>query len=801
MIKKFKEITNLAVFQNFLWDSAVITSPSNQVINCGEINVLYGRNYSGKTTLSRIVRAAENGNISDKFENPSFTIELVDGTLIKENSLSAHGKAIRVFNEDFVRDNLKFMTDPDASIESFAILGESNNEIEAQIQAIENEIGINEEGSETGLMATLKERTAALSTATQNHSLRSSQLESRIATKATDSTVGIKYNPQRFGDLNYTKVKLINDIRKVTGSSFIQSDSGALAAAESLILESLKDTIEPLTAANLSYTSLSDEAKTLIEKAIGQSDKIDELLRDFALNNWVKQGRHLHKEKRTNCAFCNNEISAARWSELEKHFDQESSQLEAAIDALIIKCNSEILQNTNPFESYTNAFYSKFHKDLQRLASLYDKLRIKYAEELTAIKEQLVKRKNNITVIGTFIEGQDFSNRINSLYGMFEKLRVACNAYSSTLAIDQNTAKDTLRLKEVSDFVIEVGYSAEIAAIAGLSGIEVTARQQKNETVQTIAVKNGEIAVLRRQLKDETKGADKVNEYLNNFFGHDALSLRAIEQERDNDGSAFRFEVIRDGNKAYHLSEGEYSLIAFCYFMARLEDIETRGVKPLIWIDDPISSLDSNHIFFIYSLIKAEIVDKNMFEQLFVSTHNLDFLKYLKRLNGNSAPGRSYAKSYFMVQRSDRTSTISLMPKYLQDYGTEFNYLFHQVYKCAQITTVDDTNYTTFYNFGNNARKFLEVYLHYKFPDGKDDNTKLQKFFGSATIPPVLLDRINNEYSHLSAAFERGATSIEVPEMKSAAEMIINRIKDTDIAQYNAFLTSIGVTAANDDIG
>jgi len=66
--------------------------------------------------------------------------------------------------------------------------------------------------------------------------------------------------------------------------------------------------------------------------------------------------------------------------------------------------------------------------------------------------------------------------------------------------------------------------------------------------------------------------------------------------------------------------------------MAKLEDIETKGSKPIIWIDDPISSLDSNHIFFVYSLINSEIVAKDDFEQLFVSTHNLDFLKYLKRL-------------------------------------------------------------------------------------------------------------------------------------------------------------------------
>lgn len=88
-----------------------------------------------------------------------------------------------------------------------------------------------------------------------------------------------------------------------------------------------------------------------------------------------------------------------------------------------------------------------------------------------------------------------------------------------------------------------------------------------------------------------------------------------------------RFEIIRNGEKAYHLSEGECSLIAFCYFLAKLQDVETKGSKPIIWIDDPISSLDSNHVFFVYSLINAEIIAKDEFEQIFISTHNLDFLK------------------------------------------------------------------------------------------------------------------------------------------------------------------------------
>ena len=132
------------------------------------------------------------------------------------------------------------------------------------------------------------------------------------------------------------------------------------------------------------------------------------------------------------------------------------------------------------------------------------------------------------------------------------------------------------------------------------------------------------------------------------------------------------------------------------------------------------------------------------------------------------------------------------MPKYLKKYVTEFNYLFHQIQQCAAIEAVDDANYTIFYNFANNARKFFEIYLYYKYPDqGMSDET-LCLFFGEEKIPAVFTNRINNEYSHLCGVFERGSTPVEVPEMQTAARQIIERLKE-DKDQYSSLLKSVGV--------
>lgn len=50
------------------------------------------------------------------------------------------------------------------------------------------------------------------------------------------------------------------------------------------------------------------------------------------------------------------------------------------------------------------------------------------------------------------------------------------------------------------------------------------------------------------------------------------------------------------------------------------------------------------------------------------------------------------------------------MPSYLRDYITEFNYLFHQIYKCRNQGGTNEPH-EPFYGFGNNLRKFLEAFL------------------------------------------------------------------------------------------
>ncbi len=151
MITKFKSIKKLAVFQDFDWD-ANMRDKGNNIVSFKSINILYGRNYSGKTTLSRITRALETGNISDKYENPTFEVSIQGFGEVTQNNLTAHEKKIRVFNEDFIKKHLSFITNPDGIIAPFAILGDANARLEREIQELKTQLG-KEENEEQGLEA------------------------------------------------------------------------------------------------------------------------------------------------------------------------------------------------------------------------------------------------------------------------------------------------------------------------------------------------------------------------------------------------------------------------------------------------------------------------------------------------------------------------------------------------------------------------------------------------------------------------------------------------------------------------
>lgn len=221
MIKKIKSINNFAVFKNFNWNNSV-KNPDGSVIEFQKLNILYGRNYSGKTTLSRIFRAIETGQLPKNYEGVEFEVEDNHLNTVTESNLASFQGKMRVFNEDFVREHLRFLLDPAAEIEPFAILGAENAQIQEKIDSLEKEIGSDKEGRETGLCKLAKDAQDKSKKIENELGSAIKSYEGRLTEKATDRKIGIKYKPEKFGDQNYNRAKMNEDIKVVLSDKYAE---------------------------------------------------------------------------------------------------------------------------------------------------------------------------------------------------------------------------------------------------------------------------------------------------------------------------------------------------------------------------------------------------------------------------------------------------------------------------------------------------------------------------------------------------------------------------------------------------
>ena len=445
------------------------------------------------------------------------------------------------------------------------------------------------------------------------------------------------------------------------------------------------------------------------------------------------------------------------------------------------------------------SFYASVRPSFEDVKEKLNEALSAYKDESNKILRELHGRQKDIFKLRQCPEFKDFSDEINERIGKLNDVIKQNNEKTESLSDDQEKARTELRLNDVAVFIRDIELVDEEQKVAGLKKEEK--RKEKYHCLLERKVERLEkkIEKLLAKLQDEKKGAEKVNEYLNHFFGLEGLKLVAKEDETE---SKYKFQIMRGNQPAYNMSEGERSLVSFCYFMAKLEDTETKGKELIVYIDDPVSSLDSNHIFFVFSLIESVLAkprknpggsNRYKYKQLFISTHNLDFLKYLKRLS--TPPKKNHGGAEFLlVEKEGLSSNLRLMPRYLRNYQTEFIYLFHQIYKCKDAKASEE-NHEMFYNLGNNLRKFLEAYLFYKYPyveDNNDSLERLRKFFGDDITTTALINRISNELSHLEDIFDRSMKPIDIPELPKVANFVLDTIREKDKEQYDSLLRSIG---------
>ncbi|ECP7370123.1 AAA family ATPase [Campylobacter jejuni] len=776
-ILKFNEI-NFGSYKNFKW--------GNNLEEFKTINIFYGRNYSGKTTLSRIARSFELKKHNEDFLDGNFKIKLEDGSFLTQNDVINSNLDIRVYNSDFVKENLNYLYDKKGNIKGFKSIGVEQKDIKESIEK-RKEI--------------LKTRNEKLKDIQANRENISKTQQAKIKTlneKLIDKAKLVKSEPNLIKQgSNYDKRNLENDLIEIKDNinAYILNNEEQNQLIKILEDKEKQNIIFKNTFNKDNFQGIFTYSLKILEKEVIIKENLTSELR-----KWLEEGLEFHKEHSftQQCKFCNNPLTLERIAWIENNIKDDSGEKEQ-----IEKELKDLLDN---FESYKleskklllgieyENFYSNY-KDI--FIGLKEQLGVSianYNEELLKIEKKLTKKKKDVFTPMKLENINDFSDEILQILNKIENLCKENNEYAKNLLSKQDEARKKLRLNEVAKFAKDSDCFAKQDEIKNLgqklSNMQSTIETEKNE----INNYNLEIEKYKEKLSNLETSTSNINKYLKSYFGHNMLELKAKKDDKGQLNG--EFEILRNGKQAKNLSEGECSLVAFCYFVASLEDANTKDKNPIIWIDDPISSLDNNHIFFIFSLIENEIVEKDSFKQFFISTHNLDFLKYTKRLkkikpkqNENSKKKYEFPQYYFIergVKKSIETSEIKKLPKCLERYTTEFNYLFEQIYKFKNIddTYNEDLKISLVYNFGNNLRKFLEIYLFFKYPNEIKslDKELIKRFFNDTyqsdnidenqKIIAGVINRYQNEYSHLREVLSRGMQPIDIEEAKKIAEFI-----------------------------
>ena len=81
---------------------------------------------------------------------------------------------------------------------------------------------------------------------------------------------------------------------------------------------------------------------------------------------------------------------------------------------------------------------------------------------------------------------------------------------------------------------------------------------------------------------------------------------------------------------------------------------------------------------FIYSLIKDRILTNSSIKQLFISTHSLDFFKYLQ--GGKNPKQLPKEHRYFLIEKHKSGPVITMVPEHFKNNVTLFIFLFENLY-------------------------------------------------------------------------------------------------------------------------
>lgn len=394
------------------------------------------------------------------------------------------------------------------------------------------------------------------------------------------------------------------------------------------------------------------------KKIIGKSDvEIAKLIQRLNINDWVNEGKK-HLQENETCPFCQEEtITQSFRSQLESYFDEtfiSDTKKTKDLNDDYVRIFENIINELLQIES-TEKINKKTKLDLDKFSSLLKTLNSQFVTNKELLNSKLKEPSRSIELISTKEQLEEIEKLITTANALIKKHNDIVDNYA--------TERNKL-VNEIWKFIIEDNRTRIEYFVKHKNGLQ----KGIDNIAKKVTELRDEYKKLDKEIKELTKNVtsiqpsvDEINQTLKSF------GFQNFEIVPSKIGTN-QYQIQRaDGELAEStLSEGEITFITFLYFLQLVKgstnEAEITDERILV-IDDPISSLDSNVLFVVSSLLK-EITKKirnnqGNIKQLILLTHNVYFHKEVSFINGRTKECNE--TNFWILRKIDNVS-------YLQDF-------------------------------------------------------------------------------------------------------------------------------------
>lgn len=386
---------------------------------------------------------------------------------------------------------------------------------------------------------------------------------------------------------------------------------------------------------------------------VGKADvDIAKLIQRLNINDWVNQGREYIEEE--TCPFCQQKtISADFKTQLENYFDETYLNDIKSLKELKQEYNTltqNIINQLNEIESNQKAL-SNSKLDIDKFSAYLKTLISQNAANGEYLMNKVKEPSRSVELIS-------INEQAELISGLIKNANTEIKKHNDIVA-NYTTERSNL-IKSIWKFVVEE-YKPEIITFTGKKnglekGIENLEKQRK-EKLEGYAKLDNEIKELNKNVTSIQPTIDEINRVLKSYgflnFGIVPSLEEGFYQIQREDGA------IAEST----LSEGEITFITFLYYLqlakGGLSEDEVNIERVLI-IDDPISSLDSNVLFVVSTLIKEIIknikADIGSIKQLILLTHNVYFHKEVSFIDGRTKICNN--TNFWILRKNDKTTAL-----------------------------------------------------------------------------------------------------------------------------------------------